>query len=458
MSRLGIKYDGCKTTVDDLKKISNFKYNDLISDLESVLRTAEGLTYKPDTSGVSNSISKAEEHKQKIMNFANGLDSYAEKLYNFDNSFYNNFVKLDGTNSENYKSNISDINISDDEIESLALNDATSLEALLFKINKIVNYDLSLGNDSTIGNIKNELRDFILSDENPKALKYLLRGNSFKVIRTDEGVFIKLKKGDIDPSDLQKCAKYLHDELNALSDRQLANILSGEDTKNIRKLQRFVERAFSKEGAKIYDASRNKLSKYAKWLSRGEFDDLNGFIKDSKLSFWKYTLKNAKEAAKDDLLGEAKYIKDNLGKSVKSFKSGNLLDDVKNAKVSKLEFLGKAVGVVDKVNTLWNNANDDLKDENGNWDFTDAKKDKKFVVDTAVDLGTSAGAAAAGAAIGSVVPGIGTVVGAAAGAAISVGINHKFIGEPPKSIVDETKELANKAVDKIGDTIGKIFW
>ena len=77
MSRLGIKYDGCAKTVSDLTIIGNSKYAELISSLQSVLSTIGGITYKPDTSGVSNSISKAEEHKQKLLNFAGGLDSYA---------------------------------------------------------------------------------------------------------------------------------------------------------------------------------------------------------------------------------------------------------------------------------------------------------------------------------------------------------------------------------------------
>lgn len=140
-------------------------------------------------------------------------------------------------------------------------------------------------------------------------------------------------------------------------------------------------------------------------------------------------------------------------------KSGKVLNDIKKAKLSsKLEFVGKAAGAVDKVKTVWDNANTDLKDENGNWDFSDGDKNKKFAVDTAVDLGTSAGAAAAGAALGSVVPVVGTVVGAVAGAGISIFINKRMIGKPPKSAVDVTKDLANKTVDKIGDTIGKIFW
>lgn len=44
------------------------------------------------------------------------------------------------------------------------------------------------------------------------------------------------------------------------------------------------------------------------------------------------------------------------------------------------------------------------------------------------------------------------------GAVIDIGRNYKFIGEPPKSVVDEGKDIANKAVDQIGKCIGKIFW
>ncbi|MGN0144714.1 MAG: hypothetical protein ACI398_07005 [Clostridium sp.] len=454
MSRLGIKYDGCKTTVDDLKIISNSKYSELISDLEEVVSTIEGLTYKPETSSVRSSISKAQEHKEKIMNFANGLDSYAESLYSFDNGFYNNFVKLDGTNSDNYNINIGQVDITDEEIEELFLNDADSLESLLYKLNK----DLSLGDDSMIIQIKDQIRQFFLSDENPKALKYFLRGNSFKVIRKDGDVFIKLKKSWLDTSDLEKCAKYLHDELNILTDSQLNDILSGHNTRNIRKIKKFINRAFSDEGVKIYDASRNNLSSYAKKLSKSDYVDLNKFIGKAELDEKYYFAKNIKDAALDDLLGEAKYIKNNAGKVKNSIKSGNVLNDIKNIKgASKLEFVGKTFGAIDKINTVWDNANESLKDENGNWDFTNGYKNKKFVVDTTVDLGTSAGAAALGAAIGSFIPGAGTVVGAFVGAAISIGINREF-GNPPKSTVDHVKDWTNKATDTIGNTIGKIFW
>lgn len=455
MSRLGIKYDGCKTTVDDLKIISNSKYSELISDLEEVVSRVEGLTYKPDTSSVRSSISKAQEHKEKIMNFANGLDSYAESLYSFDNGFYNNFVKLDGTNSDNYNINIGQVDITNEEIEELFLNDADSLESLLYKLNK----DLSLGDDSMIIQIKDQIRQFLLSDENPKALKYFLRGNSFKVIRKNNGdVFIRLKKSWLDTSDLKKCAKYLHDELNILTDSQLNDILSGHNTKNIKKIEKFINRAFSKGGVKIYDSSRNKLSSYAKKLSKSDYGDLNKFIGKANLDDTYYLINNSKEAALDDLFGEAKYIKNNAGKVKNSIKSGNVLNDIKNIKgASKLEFVGKTFGAVDKINTVWDNANENLKDENGNWDFTNGYKNKKFVVDTTVDLGTSAGAAAAGAAIGSFIPGAGTVVGAAAGAIISIVINHKS-GEPPKSMVDKAKDIANTTVDKFGETLGRIFW
>lgn len=77
MSKLAIKYDGCKTTVDELKKISNCNYSQLINDLKYVLSSVSDLKYKPSTSGVSSSISTAEENKQKLYNFANALDSYA---------------------------------------------------------------------------------------------------------------------------------------------------------------------------------------------------------------------------------------------------------------------------------------------------------------------------------------------------------------------------------------------
>ena len=252
---------------------------------------------------------------------------------------------------------------------------------------------------------------------------------------------------------MEKCARYLHDEVKILNDGQLENILNGRNTT---KLEKFIERLASDDGAKIYDKATDTYSKYANKILKGDYGDLNKYIKRVNIGDLDNFLTSAKNGAIDDLFGEAKYIKNNFGSFVHSVKTGDIIDDVTNAKLSsKFEFAGKAFGVADKISTVWNNANENLKDDNGNWTLANSEKDKEFVVDTAVDLGTAAGAAATGAAIGSVIPVAGTVIGAVAGAVISVAINYKCIGDPPESVVDKTKELANTAVDKIGNCIGK---
>lgn len=182
MSKLAIKYEGCQDTVDNLKKISSIKYEDLINDLNDVLSSLNSLTYKPSTSGISDSISKGKENQKKLMNFANALDSYAEKLYEFDNTFYNNFVRLDGTNSDNYNKNIGSINISDDEIEKMYIDDKNSLEKYLYKLMKAIKDDYNSDDNSIIQAIQKEIKKFSLSPENMKALKFLLKGNSFEII------------------------------------------------------------------------------------------------------------------------------------------------------------------------------------------------------------------------------------------------------------------------------------
>ncbi|NMM62858.1 hypothetical protein HBE96_09120 [Clostridium sp. P21] len=455
MSKLAIKYAGCQDTVDNLKNISCVKYEDLINNLTYVLNSLNKLTYKPDTSRISNSINKAKENQKKLMNFANGLESYARELYAFDNTFYNNFVLLDGTNLKSYKNNIGTMEISDEEIEKIFFSDKNSLERYLYLLSKALRNDLSSKDNSLINAIGKEMFKFSIDPGKMKALKFLLGGNSFEIIENGEKIFIKLKNSKLNPNDLGKCAKYFHDEFKMLRDKELKRILTGRSSKNINKLKDYVDKLINK-GVEIYDGESEKWTKDANKILKGRYDDLNKYIKMANLEDEERIFTNAKDGAIEDLLGEVKYIK-----------SGQVIKDVKNIKIpvkhikdikisSGVNLFGKAFGVYDKGKTIYNNANDDLKDENGKWTLANGEKTKKFVVDTTVDLGSSAGAVAAGAAIGSIVPGAGTVVGAAAGATINVLINYKY-GEPPESTVDKTKKLANKAVDKIGSYIGKVF-
>lgn len=69
--------------MDNLKNISSVKYEDLINNLTDVLNSLNNLTYKPNTSGISNAISKAKENQKKLMNFANALESYMSLIIHF---------------------------------------------------------------------------------------------------------------------------------------------------------------------------------------------------------------------------------------------------------------------------------------------------------------------------------------------------------------------------------------
>jgi len=85
---------------------------------------------------------------------------------------------------------------------------------------------------------------------------------------------------------------------------------------------------------------------------------------------------------------------------------------------------------------------------------------QKFIVGTVVDTAYSSAATTIGTVIGTALcPPIGAVIGAGAGFLVSKGVNKKW-GHPPKSVVDRTKEIANKGVDhlqNIGNGLVSLF-
>lgn len=478
MSKLGVKYDGCQEVIDSLTRISNCTYLDLAEDLREVLSSLNSLKNKPSTGNISSAISNAEENAGKLREFTAGLQSYAEKLYEFDNTFYNNFVLLDGTNYDKYQSNISSISISDAQIKDLLKEeDKKSVEALVAVIMRGIKRDIA-SEGSIIKSAIDELKKMGLSEDNNKSLSLILRGTSFEIKKSKitEDLYIQLKKANIDINDVKKCAKYLHDEIGMINDSQLDGILNGKTTTSIKKLEKFVERIMSEDGARIYNNSTGKWSKYTNTILKSDYKDLNDCIIRHKKGFFKNLTDGMKTAAKDDLLGDAEFISDvykNAKSGIKEIKKGIKLDDIvkdvknidaKAAAHTGLDTLGKAVGVIDKVITIKDNIDDNLKDESGNWQKLNVDNVTEFTIDTAVDLGASASAAAIGAAAGSVVPVAGTIVGAVAGAAAGIAMNYKF-GDPPESLVDKTKNAVNGLADKVQDGIGgmcknlgKVFW
>ena len=130
---------------------------------------------------------------------------------------------------------------------------------------------------------------------------------------------------------------------------------------------------------------------------------------------------------------------------------------------SNLTKLGKGMGIVGSGLTVADNVYSNFYDsDTSSWKSFNYEDFKNTSVDTIVDVGAGIGAAVSGAAIGTAlvpIPPIGTVVGAVAGAVIYAGLNVKIFGSnPPKSIVDVTKEGAKAAVNWAEKQLGKLFW
>ncbi|GAB2025562.1 T7SS effector LXG polymorphic toxin [Lactovum odontotermitis] len=195
-------------------------------------------------------------------------------------------------------------------------------------------------------------------------------------------------------------------------------------------------------------------------LGRKYFYDPTGGTAKSTKSLYKGKdfdgrFKNGKNL--DAAMGvENSYYKQPLKAGVKEFgKSVNPLNDFKEWKgASKLKVGGKFLGVAGTVMTVSTNFAEDVNLSDG----LQGEEVKNFAIDTSVDIASGAGAAAAGAAVGSlIVPPLGTVVGAGVGIIANVAINTKF-GNPPKSIVDHTKDAIKKGVDDVGKFLSNLFW
>ncbi|WP_234121602.1 hypothetical protein [Clostridium hydrogenum] len=131
---------------------------------------------------------------------------------------------------------------------------------------------------------------------------------------------------------------------------------------------------------------------------------------------------------------------------------------------SLLTKAGKFAGPVGILLTVGDDAYGEFYGANANRSMGEKVQDT--VIDVGVDLGTGSAAMATGAAVGSFfLPPLGTVVGVGVGALANMGMNYKFGGPPPESIVDRTKDEVKdtvKSAEKFGgwvkDKIGKYFW
>ncbi|WP_257349849.1 LXG domain-containing protein [Pseudalkalibacillus decolorationis] len=249
---------------------------------------------------------------------------------------------------------------------------------------------------------------------------------SFKLFKKDGKIFIKIKGGEINNlHDYEKYRKLLKKHMGGTG-----------------KWSRQYVTGLVNDGVLLYDQRKSKRIKSSsnKFIN-SNFDDMGGYIK--RLD------EPAMKVAKDTFKGEMKVWE--------SFKGWT--------DASKLTKFGKGAGILGIGLDVYDNARSSFYDENiGELSFS-GKQTKEFLVDTTVDVGAGAAAMGAGAAAGSFfLPPAGTVVGAIVGAGVYAAVNVKF-GDPPESIVDHTKKLANKAVDELGDCIesvgdklDSIFW
>lgn len=454
MSKLGMKYEGCQDAVDKLKIISNNTYQGLIDDLNDIASNLNNLANKPDTSKLTNCISNAKDYKDKLLIFTPKLEKFISDIYTFDNTFHENFVHLDGTNYENYQKNIIDIEITDEYIESLISDDRYSISERLNIL--LTLFSDEYDNNSAFSGIVDKIRDFVLDPANLTNLKYCFNGVSYKIVKKGTNTYIDLDLKKFNGRSTEEIAKYFYEDLGILSEKEYDIILKHSNKNQYKKLTNYINRLMNGE-AKIISPK----SKYAQRLIGGNFDDLSSAIKTVNSSAGMKFI----DSALDDVLGEAKYI----GTGIKKLYNGGIDGVVKGiSKSSVLEFTGKAVGVVDKATTIYDNVKDNMYDENGEFDFT-AENVTKTTVDTGIDLGVSAAGAALGTAAlpvasavtttfltsiglgataGSVVPVVGTVVGIGIAVTVNVLSNIEY-GDPPASAIDRAKNWANSGIEKL---------
>lgn len=145
-------------------------------------------------------------------------------------------------------------------------------------------------------------------------------------------------------------------------------------------------------------------------------------------------------------------LKERVLKSMKSESAAavKVWDDFRGWKgATTASKLTKASGIIGTTVTTFDNFFESFYNaDSREWDFSNGQNKQEFAVGVGVDIGANVAAAAAGAAVGSLfLPPAGTVVGAAMGIGVNFVLNTPFIGTPPESIVDFTKEKVNEAID-----------
>lgn len=202
---------------------------------------------------------------------------------------------------------------------------------------------------------------------------------------------------------------------------------------------------------KLKEILKNQNVKY---LSNSKLNKLIGkglFIKEGE--------RFASTHLTDALAGEKGFKSAISYAKQKKFGDISTLADVTTGKLGKgLKVIKKGVPIVATGLTCYVDAKDNLYNpRTGKWEFS-----AESIGDTVSDIGTDViaegGAALIGTTIGAAIGGpIGAGIGFAAGLMISGFANRKF-GEPPKSLVDHTKNWVKKKTHSIGKVIANLFW
>jgi hypothetical protein len=249
------------------------------------------------------------------------------------------------------------------------------------------------------------------------------KGINFRMFRHEGNVFIKIISGNIrNQSDFNKYRNLLKDYLGGTA-----------------KWKRDFVTDLANEGVPLYNNQTNKYYKSnSNKLRNSQFDNMGKYI---------------------DQLGQSK-IKVASSTFKSTFKSNiQVWDDfTKWRGATTMTKVGKAAGILGTGLTAYSNFKENMYNQNtGEFDPT-PENIKEFLVDTTVDIGTGAAAMATGAALGSLIlPPVGTVVGAVAGMGINILINKPLpFGEPPKSLVEHTKDVANDVVNSIEEGVGMV--
>ncbi|MED3656263.1 LXG domain-containing protein [Heyndrickxia sporothermodurans] len=404
------------------------------------------------------------EHDAKL-----GLTKVEERLHNtLQNiqhhlSSVNDLVAAPTFNTRTFDTYISDakahLRETIDDLDHLDHNSTTKLNPSTEKLQEIQQYTGKISNWTKNG--------IFLSEKEVGEAGESLSGDTFQKMVDDLGLVTLIRNTGVSfGAAIMNSGKLLRiGDLHFKMFKHKGKIyikIKGQELKNIRDYEKYRKLLVENLGGKwkwnrdlvtelvnggipLYDKIGNKLFRTnSNKFTNSQFEDLRNYVDRVDQS----KLKVASKTFKDEM---------KIWESFKGWKSA-----------SNLTKLGKGTGILGTGLTVYDDfVGNFYNDKTGKWEYTGGKQIKKFAVDTTIDLAAGAGAMAAGAAYGSaLLPPAGTVVGAVAGALVFGVTNVKIpILEPPQSVVEVTKDIANKAVDKVwdcakdvGKTLDKIFW